>query len=392
MLYILRKLVKERAFWKSTYIKTWYENFYETASDIELDQIKDIVSNWIYESEVVEMCNSQLLTALENIATTIRLSSCCFEGGPGQQQIGDDIYWGSEPAESEPTAFGPGEEFETQAAWELHKCEVANGIVNGLIGSLNGFSVLTLVTLIASSVLAAVVGIGLIFVPPLAIIAAIVGTGLAFSFFSTLANEIEDNKTSIVCAIYNSQTAQDAYNELSDALDVISVDLGLLEIQAAYVKDLIMQMAPIDTFNKLYNNVGLPAVGGTTVDCDTECGVCPEYHIYNGTYDPVTGNIDSEFNAASNPDREQVYIFFSYADGVGFCGDAVTLTVTEVSGTPDDRYNNPTGYRIYNQSGGLLYQHQNAPPSSPLANVGYMIAYNNIGSPPAAFTLNITWT
>lgn len=274
MLYALRKLAKTRLLWNTSYATAYDEEYYTIPNETQFDQIDDIVSEWIAASEVVEMCNQALVNALEAISDSIRLSSCCYEGGPGAQQIGDDVYYGTEPPLDEPTSFGPGEEFETEAEYHDHKCEVANGIVNGLVGTLNGVSVLSLVNLTAAAVIAGVVGLGLITVPPLAIIIAVVVAGFAFAGFSTFANAIEDNRETIVCALYQSSSATSAYDTLRANMEDIAIDLGIIEIAINPLLDLIMNIAPVDTMNKLFANVGLPTIGGDTVDCQTLCGEC----------------------------------------------------------------------------------------------------------------------
>lgn len=282
-LHALRVMAKTRLLWPTTWAKERYEQSYLLPDADDWDLIDDHISRWIQESEEVEMCNNALIEALEGISDMIRQSSCCYEAGPGGQYIGEDFYWGTDSPASAPTAFGPGEEFATQEAWESHKCEVANGIINGLIGSLNGMSILTLATLVASSVLAAVVGIGLIFVPPVAIILAILGTGLTFAFFSALATELDTNRESLVCALYSSTTAQEAYDTLKDAIESLSLDAGAIEIQLGFITDLVMQMAPIDTMNALFTSVGLPTIPGTIIDCDTCAQTCPYWEYLYGS-------------------------------------------------------------------------------------------------------------
>lgn len=391
MLYALRKVAKTRLLWASTYAAEQYEQSYLLPNAIQWDQIEDVVSEWIADTETIEMCNQSLIDALDAIAENIRMSSCCWEGGPGAQVIDGDQYWGTATPADEPTAFGPGEEFETEEEYETHRCGVANGIVNGLIGSLNGISVLTLASLIASSVLAAVVGIGLLFVPPVAIIMAILGTGLTFAFFQSLASEIEDNKATLVCGLYNSTSAVDAYDNLKQNIDDLSVDLGVLEIQLGPLLDMVMQMAPIDTMNALFTAVDLPVIGGEAVDCAIECEPCPEYTVVYGVYDAGTDQLESEFlSAAPDIEHSQIMYFRDVPEGEYCDPQTVTITVTELVGTPYHVVGD-YGYQITNQAGGYLYNHKSVPPASPVSGAANIRLLNS-EAPPVPFTVEVTWS
>jgi hypothetical protein len=269
MLYALRKMAKTRLLWPTTYAAEKYEQSYVLPSAAQMDQVDDIVSEWIAETEVIEMCNTALVSALDGIATAIRQSSCCFEGGAGGQQVNGDYYWGSETPLEAPTAFGPNEEFATEAEYNTHRCATANGIVNGVIGSLNGMGVLSLISLTATGVIAGIVGIGLIFVPPVAIISALLLTGFAVALFYSLANEIDDNKEYLVCGLYNAETAIGAYDWFKNAIEELAIDLGVLEVSLGPLLDVVMNLAPINTMNALFSNVGLPSIPGDLIDCAT---------------------------------------------------------------------------------------------------------------------------
>lgn len=384
MLYAFRTFAKSRLRWDTTFWKTRSEQTYTLPDANEKDQIDDIVSAWIADSEVIEMCNQALLNALNDLSSTIRLSSCCFEGGPGGQEIDGDFYYGTETPLEDLTEFGEGQEFETEAEWLLSKCAVANGIVNGMIGTLNGLSILSFLSLNAAAIVAGMVGIGLIFVPPVALMVAIIATGLVFGTLSLMADEIDENREALVCALYNSTSATDAYDNFKSNIEDFAIDIGVLEIQVGPLADLIMNIAPIDTMNSLFRAVSLPEIAGDLVGCDTECAPCPEMHVYWGTHYPGTGNFASEYDSGSG--EHWASWKFNYEDGVGYCDDPVTLlTLTEITGGPNSAC--PTcGYRIYNQAGTIIYEHADTPPASPLANVGWVNLKNNT----TAFTVNFT--
>lgn len=384
MIYALRVFAKTRLKWESTFAKTQYQQGYDTPSPAEMDQIDDIVSEFIADTERIEMCNQALISALESIAGSIRLSSCCYEAGPGVQQIDGDWYFGTEEPLDAPASFGPGEEFETQSEYQTHKCAVANGIVNGIIGTLNGFALLSLTQLTAAAVVAGMVGLGLIFVPPIAIITAIVVAGLALATLSSIADEVDDNRFDVVCLLYNSDSATDAYDSLRAKMDEIAVDVGVLEIAIPAFLDLIMNLAPIDTMNALFSSVGLPEVPGEQIDC-TLCGGCSTHYVGYGTYNPATKTLTAEYRGLPEDRWDALIRFFFDSTLWDYCGPAVTVnSVTE---------NNPTrpntvgdnGHRLYKQDGTLIYE-DNDPPAS-IVDVGRYYGVDDTGS----YSVTIDW-
>lgn len=382
-LYAVRKLIKTRLLWPTSYVKERYEQSYLLPSAGDWDDIEEHIAELIYRSEGVEMCNAALINAIENLSASVRLSSCCFEAGAGTQTIDGGIYYGSETPLEEPTSFGPGEEFGTEEEYNLHKCATANAIVNGVILSLNNLSLLTLLNLVAASLLAAVVGLGLLFVPPVAIVVAVVVSGLTFAFFSELSQEIDDNKETLVCAIYSASGAVDAYDQFKQAIENFAVDLGVIEIQVGPVLDLVMQMAPIDTFNAMYEAVSLPSIPGDPVDCAVTCVECPYAYAGWGVYDEVLQVATSTMNN----NAPYVSIRWSWDNGSSeWCGPQMTVSVTE---TTPPRPDNAAGegHRLWSQSGTQRYS-SNTPPTS-VTGCGRYTGAGDIGDQAFEVSFNL---
>jgi hypothetical protein len=340
----------------------WYAGEYKLRDIGRLSDYQDAV-DYVENLErklLMTGCLEGLITALENISDVIKKSSCCFESGAGGQFIDDDFYYGEETPLDEPTSFGVGEEFATEAEYEAHKCEAANFIVNGLIGSLNGMSILTLSSLIAGSVAAAVVGVAILTVPPVAVLVALAATGMLFGALSTIAGAIEDNRTDLVCLLYASTTAVEAYDNLRAALEDLSVDLGFVEVEVGAISNLIMNLCPIDTLNNLFRSVGLPEIPGDTVDCDAACGGCPAYRVVYGSYNPDTGIAQSMLDPWGH--HRFMILFNNTVEG--YCGDMETVSISEITGTPDCPPS--CGYRLRNQSETLVYSSESTPPASPV--------------------------
>lgn len=383
-LHALRVMAKTRLLWPTTWAKERYEQSYSLPEGQDWDAIDNHISKWIAESETVEMCNEALIEALNGIASNIRLASCCWEGGPGLMDIDGTPYYGSQTPLSEPTAFGVGEEFATEEEYNAHKCETANAIVDSMILTLDGLGGLTFANLAAATVLAIVVGLGLVFVPPIGVITAILVAGLAFGFFVDMANEVSDNKEALVCSLYNATDAIDAYDDFKGTMESLAVDIGVAEVQLSSVSALIMQIAPVDTMNALFSAVGLPEVPGTPVDCSESCNPCDEVTVYWGTFDAETGIATSEFNDEPEPDRYETFLHFNY-DGAEYCGPELNgFTVTE-NNPPKPETSGDTGHRCWNQLGEIVYS-SNTPPVD-VDGVAFYNAVDDTGN----FGVTVTW-
>lgn len=359
MLYALRKMAKTRLLWRTSYIKTAHEQYYEVASDEEFDQIDELVSQFLSDSEVIEMCNQSLVSALEDIASSIRLSACCSTQGAGGQYIGEDFYYGTADPADEPQSFGEGEEFASEAEYNAQRCAAANGIVNGLIGTLNGFSVLSLASLTVGATAIGIIGLGLLVSVPPALIIAVIATGVAFAAFSSIASELSDNHDELVCILYESDSATEAYDNLNAYVDDIAVDLGIIEIGIEPIKALIMNLVPIDAMNALYTSVGLPAIPGDLYDCD-ECepAGCTYVYCYHGVWDDETKTADSAYDAT--PGYEAVYILFNFDPSeTAYCGSTLSTEWDELD--PPYPTNSNQGHRMFNQVNVAQYTSDSPP-------------------------------
>lgn len=228
----------------------------------------------IFES--MSICKlDEILEALQSIAASLQVqaNSCGCSNGPGITTDNGGVFFGNQPPLEEPTSFGqPGDEFATKADYLAFKCKVANAIVDGVIATLSSMSSLSFIALTAgTAVLGVTTVIGLFLIPPMAILIALMVSGLAFIAFSVLANALDDIREELVCALYMSVNAQDAYNALKDALESEASVLGWTVSQIGQLSDFIMQLAPINTMNNLFRLLELPAAFSGQIDCG-ECG------------------------------------------------------------------------------------------------------------------------
>lgn len=300
-------------------------------------------------------CLDGLIEAIDNLSSTVRLSSCCTASLP-LTTIGEGEYYGSEEPLEEPTSFGEGEEFETENDYLAHKCEAANAIVDGLIQTLNNLAVLSFVSITAGAILLAIAS-PVISPIPLAVFLALGLTGFLIGGLHTLANAIDDNREEIVCLLYNTQTATAAYDALHDFVHELSVDLLFLEIEITAIDEIIAQLTPLDTMNVMYRAVALPEIGTDPIDCAV-CE-CPDYTVLWGSWDEGTNRITSE---VSDNHQRAAIVFNAASWSFPTCGEDVSMTVSIISGTPGAP---DWGYRFLGADGTVVYE-GNTPPSYPI--------------------------
>lgn len=214
-------------------------------------------------------CLEDLGAQLAAIELAIRQSSCCPGGdGPGYIEDGEGgFFYGAEEPVTEPSIFGPGQEFPDQATFDAHRCLVANRIIEGLIVTLNNASLLT------AASFAVGVGVALtVFNPPLGIFVALAVAGFVFAGLNTLANHINDNKEDWICALYKAHGYRSALSAIDDVLDAAIAALGYGAF-GDELRELFHSMLATDVINSLYEAASLPPALNDYVDCDP-CVVC----------------------------------------------------------------------------------------------------------------------
>lgn len=357
VLHILRQLAKERALWRSTYYKSKEQERYELPTSAEFDLIDAEVSKFLEETADMATCE-QLLEAVTDVATAIRQTACCEGNSTGIQDIGGTPYYGLEDPLSEPTAFGEGEEFETEQDYLDHKCYAANAIAYGLSVSLSSISVISIASLtLGATITGAAIAFGL-FNPPAALIFALVATGLAVTALHQISNYIEENLEELVCILYTSTTAVDAYDDVQDWIDGAAIDLGFIELEAGAIVDIVMSMAPIDTMNNLYRQVGIPEIPQGNVSCDY-CEGCSQLYLNFGY---VSFDDDPNFQLTGgvvNASYKGINAHFNY-DPVSeeYCGSGPSVKITSIINLQSDPSYN---VKIWNRSDQVIYESINPP-------------------------------
>lgn len=261
LLDIIRKLLIDRGLWKTTYVMSNDDFGYVIPTEAQFNPIRQAIVEFLEETNIMRC--EDFISALNGIRAAI--AQCCGSAGPGQVQVGEELYYGTQQPLEKPTTFGEGQEFETEEEFNAHLCEFANDLVSAIIQSLNGWSILTAVL-----VLAGAVGVALFVAnPPLAIFIAFVAAGFVFAGFHTLANYIADHREDWVCAIYRADGYAAVLAAIDEVLQTALTDLDLLDYQQP-MEDLFHAMISTDFMNQAYQAIGLPEPFDPV-----DCSQCP---------------------------------------------------------------------------------------------------------------------
>jgi len=170
------------------------------------------------------------------INQTTQLTGCCTPYGPGLPPAAPDL--------EEETSGDPPDDWATWALYNAYKCKAANRIADewisttGGLGTLSGAAgaigaialALFLNTSLMGGILVGLMAIGFSAASAAAlVIAALIaivvgGTGL-LAYFIALSTEMETNKASLVCGLYNSQSPAEAKTVLIDFTADVAGDL-----------------------------------------------------------------------------------------------------------------------------------------------------------------------
>ncbi|MEE9365784.1 MAG: hypothetical protein V3W44_03760, partial [Dehalococcoidales bacterium] len=227
VLAVVRKLIRERGFWRTTYAVSRSASGYTIPNDSEFVVIERKLAEFLEGTNEVEMCNQTLIDALSSIATASAAGGGC---GCGSGDAGSENPEPSSQQVDPPGTPGgtvpPG--FDDLAEYETYKCDVANWIVDQMRADVVWWSNASISTM----TLAIFIGLMLLPVPGarvVALLAAVVGlSGLGASVFVEFLQAIDDGRDDIVCALYNAENATDALadyiTEMETAIDTATAD------------------------------------------------------------------------------------------------------------------------------------------------------------------------
>lgn len=203
------------------------------SGDTEEVLVREIANN--FGLEVIPVCQ-ELFTALDNIAvqigllntsvqTSVEVSGCCTPYGT---EVGPDA-----PLLEDPGTGDPPDDWVTWAAYDTYRCRAANKIADDWIATLTSMATLSgavatiagiaLGLFLSTSLLGGML-VGLMVlgfsagaaaaIIIAALIAMIVTSAGLLAYFADLGQEISDDKETLVCQLYNSQSPESARSKL----------------------------------------------------------------------------------------------------------------------------------------------------------------------------------
>lgn len=213
----------------------------------------------------------------------------------------------------------PPEGYDTWEEYRLDKCQVANLVIDGFIGSLRGLGALGVFNYITVAGLIVLAISGAIIFPPafIPIAAAAIGMmALEVTTLSLFANYVQDNREEWVCALYNSDSVESALSVIADLIDGIIAAIGTSSTVGLAIKQLALLLLNGDTLNQLYSEVA--HLQYPDADCSS-CG-CENLEItqdeaYNGTWDFADGVLSMTTGPESehSPGCEYGWVVLSFS-------------------------------------------------------------------------------
>lgn len=296
--------------------------------------------------EVIMACGD---SGLSDIAAAITLlaqsqSSCapCAPNGGVQGQVpfagSEPVAWpGTEAPAILPEAGYP-VGYDSLEAYLADKCSVANLLVDGLITSLTTLAAFDLANLIGlSSLLAAGVGFGLVVIPEIAIpviVGALAVLATVGGVLLSIRDEIQSDRDTWVCAIYNGENAQQAIDIIAALIEALIATLSVSTAVGLAIKILLVAILNPDSVNKAFSFAGGVAYP------DADCSECFE-DVCQWVFESGTGVITR--------DGESFVLTATQTGGVGnysidiiltnsCCPTNDTITLESWTGTPSNGF------------------------------------------------------
>jgi hypothetical protein len=185
-------------------------------------------------------CLQDIVEAINGIAVQLGASSsssgcgCAYGSDTNITDLSDvdseDVPTGEE--------FPPG--FSDRPEYDSYRCKAATKIFDDYLATLRNWGGLS--GLVGGLTVAVMIGLSLLTIPPLGltILLAALGTIFAtdvalFVNLTLIANNLDENRDSIICDIYNSETTEEAVSVLRDAATLVVVELELTGLEATFL-------------------------------------------------------------------------------------------------------------------------------------------------------------
>lgn len=214
--------------------------------------------------------------------------------------------YGNRPIDDIPPDEWP-DGFTSREEYDLDKCQVSNGIIDGLRDSLRNFS--TFLSWNAGGALGLIlVAVTGLIVLPVAVLALIAATMAALIFevavLSSMSEWIEDHRQEWVCALYKADGTVQAVEYISE---LINEALELIPIEGALgtlVKTLILALLNSDTLGQLFEKTA--HLDYPDADC-SQCEECVGYLDYSFSSSNNGAVVSSDVCGNSPSGSQSVY-------------------------------------------------------------------------------------
>lgn len=372
-IYVIRLLLHHYYGWHTIIGSYISDKLFRLCSDAEFAEFSEHIENLLEELKM--NCYDGLHEIAQSIAllasgqqgsnTTVNVNSCCdqqlIDSGGGisgvttQPSGGNEIpIYGSEP----PIGIPPGEfpvGYADVQEYEADKCEIANLIVTGAIGTLRGLSTLSGANMGALAGLVAASAFGLIFFPPAVIpvaIAAIAFMAVEATILALLAVEIEENRDYWVCKLYDSASTEEAFSLIAELLDAAISTIGTTGALAWAVKQIGLLVFNGDVLNQLFKKTAHGVYDGA--DCSGCIDIdCPIFFLEAGNTLINRDGYTIEVGSLSHGSWHSIGIGLHYTeDGSSQCGPEMILEQADLTGWTSWGGNN---FQLYNQAGTLYF-------------------------------------
>lgn len=280
-------LANSRGLWRTTYSTEYQQNGYIIPDD---DQF-NIIENIITEGNLDMSSCEDIVTALESIAEAITNRPCCPSGETTGSRGSGSTEQPANPYDQSTTPTEPPPGFEDMEAFESHKCDQAQDILDQLESDLVGLAGISYSGQSPTGLVGALILFLLTPIPfddLVGLAAYLIYSAFSYTFLAEMAAQIEANEDDLRCTLYLSDSASDARNDLLAALEEIALDTFTTEDDANWVMGAIEYMLPYDSTNRLFENLPTSSNGA---DCSA-CGEAPiePFTITEGTLN--SGELD----------------------------------------------------------------------------------------------------
>lgn len=330
---VIRVLLSTYGYRTVNWVKTYYDQGYDTPNDNEKDTYEKYLSAFLEETDDMTYCED-IVTALNNIAASV-----CCGGGTGAGSAGGSPQTPS-TFEDDNANLPPG--FPGIAEYKVYKCKAANAIfdmwrqdlVYLTTASISDITLATLIQWFISPISVTAMTQFVAFLYSLALQAVLGSTAQG------IIDELDAHQTDVVCELYQATDYTQAQAATVTIRDSI---LSLTTVESA----LFDYMFTSDLLNYLFQNSSVVAgwSGSSSVDClsciDPDC---PALGIKLSQTDwlwinPVVG---AQYTLNSHQEGGYQYCIFSNIPPKSGC--SCNMFMATLGGNPSNLYGSATRY------------------------------------------------